>query len=333
MMMKNTLAGIVAFMVLSLLYVFMQLLSTYPVNDVSIEVRKGQSFRKAVDTFAEAGVVKDPTLFLILGRIGGVEDSLIPGEYVFSGPVSQWQVYRKLKNGEILPSGVTIVEGDSLLNIRAKLAAEELVSVEDFDRLSTDAAFLNSVGIRAGSLEGYLFPDTYRFDKGDAPEAVFETMVSHLREMYGPDLQARAKELGWDLHRVLTLASIIEHEAVHDEERELVSAVYHNRLRKGMRLQADPTAIYGIKPLSEGVTGEDIRRDTPYNTYMITGLPPGPISSPGLKSIRAALYPADVPYLYFVANGTDGSHTFSSTHREHLRAVRQYRNTMNRNGG
>jgi UPF0755 protein len=142
--------------------------------------------------------------------------------------------------------------------------------------------------------------------------------------MLDDELTERARAMGWDMHRVLTLASIIEREAVLDGERALISAVYHNRLKRRMRLQADLTAIYGVKPLSAGVTREDIERETPYNTYRFRGLPPGPIASPGIKSIRAALYPADVPYIYFVSNN-DGSHIFSRTHGEHLKAVRKYR--------
>jgi UPF0755 protein len=241
--------------------------------------------------------------------------------------MTQWQIYEKLRDGEVLPSGITIVEGDTLFDIGFKLEAEEFMSAEEFDRISHDAEFLKGLEIVAPSLEGYLFPDTYRFDKGDDPKSIVTTMVRRLREVYSDELIKQTEDMGWDVHRILTLASIIEHEAVLDEEREIISAVYHNRIRRGMRLQADPTAIYGIKPLSEGVTGADVRRATPYNTYVIKGLPPGPIGSPGRSSIQAAINPADVPYLFFVAQG-DGSHKFSSTSAEHNRAVQEYRTIM-----
>jgi UPF0755 protein len=152
-------------------------------------------------------------------------------------------------------------------------------------------------------------------------------MVARLWAEYDPELRARTVEAGMSIREVLTLASIIEKESVLPEERALISAVYHNRLRRRMRLQADPTAIYGVKLQREGVTALDIRRKTKYNTYHIAGLPPGPIASPGIASIRAALYPAEAPYLYFVAKGA-GAHAFSATLRDHRRAVREYRLMM-----
>jgi UPF0755 protein len=308
-MLRSTVASGLAILVLLALYVCLQAGLPLTADNVVVEVRKGESFGKAVSAFYEAGLVRDPRLFKVIGRITGLENSLQPGEYAFNGPVTMLDVYRAIRDNDILPSRITVVEGDSLLEIRDKLSAEGYVTPEDFDRLVYDKQFIASLGIEAESLEGYLFPDTYRFDKGAAP-----------------------KELGWSVRQVLTLASIIEHEAVLDSEREIISAVYHNRLRLGMRLQADPTAIYGIKPLSEGVTAADVRRVTPYNTYVISGLPPGPIASPGKRSIRAALYPAAVPYLYFVAQG-DGSHKFSSSSQEHNRAVRKYRERKNEHRG
>jgi UPF0755 protein len=289
-----------------------------------VEIQKGTSFREAVAVLGEYGLIKDRRFFMAMARLTGADKKLLPGRYLFPGRVSQWEVYRKLRDGEVIPWEVTIVEGEGLREIRQKLTQGGFMEAEDFDRLSSDRNFLAGLGIEAQSLEGYLFPDTYRLYKGEAPEKILETMVGRLREMFDDELKERTQAMGWDMHRVLTLASIIEREAVLDGERALISAVYHNRLKRRMRLQADPTAIYGVKPLSAGVTREDIFRETPYNTYRFRGLPPGPIASPGIKSIRAALYPADAPYLYFVSNN-DGSHVFSRTHGEHLKAVRKYR--------
>jgi UPF0755 protein len=148
-------------------------------------------------------------------------------------------------------------------------------------------------------------------------------MVNRLRENFNDTLRERAHELNMNEREVITLASIIEHEAIYDRERPIISAVYHNRLSKKMRLQADPTVVYGIKRMQDGITRSDLRRKTSYNTYVIKGLPPGPISSPGIKSIRAALYPADVDYIYFVSKN-DGTHHFSKTGEEHLKAVMLY---------
>lgn len=302
---------------------------TLPAGPVDVDIRKGTGFNRAVRAFSEAGLVRDVFFFRALGRLTGLHKRLIPGRYRFEGNVCQWDVYAALSDGDVTPYGITVLEGEGLYEIKEKLVSLELMEPEEFDRLSRDAEFLASLGIEAESLEGYLFPDTYRFFLGEEPKVMLGAMVERLWELYDEELRKRTGEMGWDVHRALTLASIIEREAVLDDERPLISAVYHNRLKKRMRLQADPTAIYGIKPLSAGVNGKDIKRRTPYNTYKIRGLPPGPIASPGINSIRAALYPADVPYLYFVSDGGD-SHVFSRTHGEHMRAVRKYR--RNRKG-
>jgi UPF0755 protein len=204
------------------------------------------------------------------------------------------------------------------------LSEKGIITEEDFRRLASDKVLLNSYKIDAPSLEGYLFPDTYKIPKGMDPKEAITMMVNKLREQYSGKLEARAAELGMSEREVLTLASIIEKEAATDEERLLISAVYHNRLRKKIPLQADPTAIYGIKSSREKITSEDLKRRTLYNTYVISGLPPGPIASASIKSIIAALYPADVQYIYFVSNN-DGTHHFSVTAAEHAAAVRAYR--------
>ena len=195
---------------------------------------------------------------------------------------------------------------------------------EKFMKLATDRDFLNSYDIEAKSIEGYIFPDTYKIPKGVLPEDALGSMIDKMREKFSYELLSRMDEIDMSENEVLTLASIIEKEAIVDSERPMISAVYHNRLKKNMLLQADPTAIYGIKSSREKITREDLLRATPYNTYKIKGLPPGPIASPGLKSIEAALYPANVPYIYFVSLD-DRSHRFSKTLEEHMQAVKQYR--------
>jgi UPF0755 protein len=174
------------------------------------------------------------------------------------------------------------------------------------------------------SLEGYLYPDTYRFPKGHTLKELLTMMVYRTREKYDDEMKAKTFSLGLSERELLTIASIIEKEAATDEERPLIAAVYYNRLKKGMHLQSDPTAIYGVKRSGEKITKEDLARKTPYNTYVISGLPSGPIASPGLKSIIAALNPPMVPYLYFVSNN-DGTHHFSVSLEQHNNAVRVYR--------
>jgi UPF0755 protein len=325
-MMKSNAVIPAVLVVLMGAYVFLAMVLDFaPLEEtVTVEVEPGMSFSQAMDMLVVKGLTRDPILFGALVRLTGTDKNIVPGRYDFEGSLSPFDVFKKLKDGGITPWQVTILEGDTLEEIKEKLLKEGLVSEEDFDRLTVDGEFMKRMQIRAPSLEGYLFPDTYRIDKGLGAEKILAMMVRRLREKYDKDLLERTREMGLDERRVLTLASIIEREAAVDGERPMISAVYHNRIKRRMYLQADPTAIYGVKPLSAGVRKKDLKRNTPYNTYRIKGLPPGPIASPGLQSIKAALYPAEVPYLYFVSNN-DGTHTFSKTMKEHLRAVREYR--------
>jgi UPF0755 protein len=299
---------------------------------VEVRVQKGMSFTQAARLLVEHGLIRDPYPLIAVAGISGLHKRLRPGYYSFSGRLSPWEVLEILGKGDIRRHHVTVIEGDTLREIKRKLIREGVMKAEDFERLSADREFLLSMDISAPSLEGYLFPDTYGFPKGVGPEEALEIMVRRLRGKYDEKLMERTREMGLSEREVLTLASIIEKETAMGGERSMISAVYHNRLRRGMRLQADPTAIYGIKPQSAGITGRDVRLRTRYNTYYINGLPPGPIASPGIESIRAALYPADVPYLYFVAKGS-GGHTFSSTLRAHQRAVRKLRAVRAGSGG
>lgn len=311
---------------LAAFYVFMQLF--VPVADlkgpVDVMVDKGMSFRQAAGLFSAQGLIRDVNVFSALGRAAGIHKKLRPGYYRFEGGVRPIDVYYALRDGRIIRWEITVVEGETLEDIRRKLLSKGVMAGGDFDGLVKDKAFSSLMGISAPSFEGYLFPDTYSIPKGTEPKEVLGMMVRRLREMFDDELTGKMRSMGFDERRLLTLASIIEKEARVDSERPVVSAVYHNRLRRGMPLQADPTAIYGVKSQREGITKKDLLRRTDYNTYVIKGLPPGPIASPGFASIRAALYPANVPYVFFVSNN-DGTHTFSATFEEHKRAVELYR--------
>ena len=210
------------------------------------------------------------------------------------------------------------------MEIGPKLAERKLISSRDFNDLVTDDDFLESLNIDAPSIEGYIFPQTYKIPKGTSPKSVLRGMINKLREEFTVQFRERAKIMGWSENQILTMASIIEKEAITDNERATISAVYHNRIKKKMPLQADPTAIYGVKSSKLRITRNDLRKKTAYNTYVIKGLPPGPIASPGIKSITAALYPAKVPYLYFVSQ-KNGTHYFSKTWEEHSAAIRRIR--------
>lgn len=325
--MKRNIIFILAGIVLSCcIYVAVELLMPLPTGGKNIEIKipEGATFRQAIEILSQERLMRDKGLFFVIGRISGLDRKIRAGYYSISGSLSPLDIFKMLKRGQIIEYEITIVEGDSLREIGEKLSEKGIIDKEDFMRLSSDEDFLALYDINAPSFEGYLFPDTYKIPKGMDSEDAIGMMINRMREKISTELYARASELDLSEREVLTLASIIEREAVTDEERPLISAVYHNRLKKRIPLQADPTAIYGIKNFKEKITVKDLRRRTPYNTYVINGLPPGPIASPGVKSIIAALYPADVPYLYFVSND-DGSHHFSITAEEHRTAVKAYR--------
>jgi UPF0755 protein len=291
---------------------------------IEIEIPKGATFKQVVEILYNQKLIKDKNLFLLIGRLTGADRKIRAGYYSIWGNMSPLDIFKIIRKGQIIEYEIKIVEGDSLLEISEKLSETGIMTKEDFMKLSKEPDFLAFYDIESNSIEGYIFPDTYFIPKGVLPEDAIGSMIDRMREKYSHELLARTEEIGMTEREVLTLASIIEKEAVVDSERPLISAVYRNRLKKNMLLQADPTAIYGIKSSREKITTKDLQRKTPYNTYGIKGLPPGPIASPGIKSIIAALYPADVSYIYFVSNN-DGSHQFSVTAKEHLAAVKSYR--------
>lgn len=332
-MKKDMRTILISISILGAIYVSADLLTPLPIGDktIEIEIPKGATFRKAVEILSKEGLMKNKTLFLIIGRMSGLERKIRAGYYSIRGSMSPLSLLRMLISGQIIEYEIVIVEGDSLREIGAKLAEKGIIKKEDFIKLSTDRGFLSFHDIKAPSFEGYLFPDTYKIPKGTDSKEAIGGMIKRMREQYSDELRVRASEIGLSEREVLTLASIIEKEAKVDKERPLISAVYHNRLRKRIPLQADPTSIYGIEGFRRDITEKDLKRKTPYNTYIIKGLPPGPIASPGIKSIKAALYPADVPYLFFVSNN-DNTHRFSVTPREHQVAVEIYRKKKNEEG-
>jgi UPF0755 protein len=243
------------------------------------------------------------------------------------------EVLDALVKGQVKPHLVTIPEGYTLSQIAQLLEDLNLVEKKGFLQKASSPAFINTLGLSqlAGpTLEGYLFPDTYHLFREMDPEEVIQMMVHQFKKVFGPDLANRASELGISEREVVILASIIEKETPLSEEKPLISAVFQNRLKKKIPLQSDPTVIYGIKNFNGNLTKEHLMRPTPYNTYLIAGLPPTPICNPGKDSLLAAVRPAPVPYLYFVSKN-DGSHFFSSDIEEHNRAVWKYQKYPRKN--
>jgi len=273
---------------------------------------------------ADAGIVRSSAAFVALGVLRGSARALRAGEYEFPRGTTTLGALRLLESGKVRLHPVLHPEGATVAELARALEPQQLARAEDVARVATDPVFLRSLGIDAASLEGYVFPDTYYFTKGLTPEQILTRTVQRLRAKLTPENVAGARERGLSVHELLTLASIIEREAVVWEERRLISAVFWNRLKLGMPLQADPTVQYAVGKERRALSRTDLATDHPFNTYVRAGLPPGPIASPGLPAIEAALDPAPVNYLYFVARD-DHRHHFSATIAEHNAAVARYR--------
>jgi UPF0755 protein len=233
------------------------------------------------------------------------------------------EILSKLLNGQVVLRPLTIPEGLTITQIADLVSQQGLTDRAEFIRLAKDRTFVTSLGIKAETLEGYLYPDTYKFPRPVKAREVLAAMVEKLRQMVGPDLLIRMQELKMTMHEVLTLASIIEKETGSGGERPEISAVFHNRLKKHIPLQSDPTVIYGLSEFDGNLRKKDLSSPSPYNTYRVQGLPPGPIANPGIQAIRATLYPSDSRSLYFVSRN-DGTHQFSATLIEHNQAVEKY---------
>lgn len=289
-----------------------------------VEIPAHQGAVEIANRLGEAGVVRSRAGFLATVIARGSLRRLKAGEYEIPRDASTLDVVELLESGRVRQHLVLHPEGATVSELARALESERLASAEDVVRAASSERLLRSLGIEAPSVEGYLFPDTYQFVRGMSVDEMLGRMVQRMRAKLTPELQARARERGLTVHQLLTLASIIEREAVDPSERPLISAVFWNRLRLDMPLQADPTVQYAAAKERRTLTRSDLAADHPYNTYVRRGLPPGPIASPGLAAIEAALEPAPVKYLYFVARD-DRRHHFSTTVDEHNAAVARYR--------
>ncbi len=288
-----------------------------------VTIEKGQNFRQATQVLLAQKLIEHPLKFRILGRLQGRDKQVQAGEYRLSADMSPGDILEVLVSGKVRLYRFTVPEGSNLKQIAAIVETAGLVTRAEFLSAASDADFLRKNGIDAASFEGYLFPDTYLFPKNTAAREIIGVMLELLHAAFTETWKNRATEIGLSVHQVLTLASIIEKETGAPAERPIISAVFHNRLRRGMRLETDPTVIYGIDDFDGNLTRKHLTTPTPYNTYQISGLPPGPIASPGRAAIEAALYPADTPFLYFVSK-KDGTHQFSKNLADHNRAVLTY---------
>jgi len=289
-----------------------------------VDIPEGSSFRQVAALLEQNHVIRSRLAFMLLGKLTSADRHIIPGEYALDPSLRPRDILAKLLSGQIVLHPVTIPEGYTVAQVAAALDEKAVLDGKEFLRLTHDREFnLATFHLDKENLEGYLFPDTYHFPSKAKPKDVLVAMVEGLWRVFTPEWRARAEDLHLSVHEVLTLASVIEKETGDESEREIISSVFHNRLRRRIPLQSDPTVIYGLSAFDGNLKKRDLERITPYNTYRIAGLPPGPIANPGARSIKAALYPAPTTYLYFVSKN-NGTHQFSSTLTEHNRAVEQY---------
>ncbi|QTA93383.1 Putative endolytic murein transglycosylase, MltG-like [Desulfonema magnum] len=292
-------------------------------QEIFVVVPPGQRFSLTSEQLHQAGIIKNPYKFRLLARIKGHDKKIKAGEYRLSSAMSPNEILDIMAKGKVFLCKLTLPEGYDLHQIASTVAKLGLGSEKEFLAAATDTDFIHEKGINAWTFEGYLFPDTYYFPKGVTAKKMISTLVSRFWSVFTPEWKEQAEKLKLSVHQVVTLASIIEKETGVAAERPVISSVFHNRLKKRMRLQSDPTVIYGIKDFNGNITRKHLKTLTPYNTYKIKGLPPGPIANPGAESIKSALWPADTSYLYFVSK-KDSTHKFSKTLKDHNRAVRKY---------
>ncbi|MFO7813299.1 MAG: endolytic transglycosylase MltG [Pelovirga sp.] len=294
-----------------------------PPAAVSLDVTPGSSLQRVARKLEEQGVISHTLLLRILAKWHDQEQQIQAGRYTFTVPATPGDILERLVRGDVDKVSLTIPEGYTLQQIIEEIDEAGYGEGDKLWQLAHDPEFIASLGIKADSLEGYLFPETYRFVPGTSEAGLLRMMVEQFRRTLSPEKQEAARRLGLSLHQHVTLASLIEKETGVVDEMPLISSVFHNRLAINMRLQTDPTVIYGVDDYSGFITRRHLNTPTPYNTYIIYGLPPGPIASPGRAALHAAVFPEETDYYYFVSRG-DGSHHFSRTLREHNNAVQKY---------
>jgi len=321
--------------ILAVLIVLAGYSSLFTMRSSNIEVRifevpDGVTLRWIAGSLQKDGIIVNKTLFMLAGKLLLSDKDIKAGEYLLTTDMSLLEVISSFRYGKVNYRTVNIPVGAKIDQIGEILQDEGLVDKETFKQLTRNQGLISLLNMDSDidSLEGFLYPDTYYFIKSSSPDRIVRKMVLRFRELFTPDMERRASELNMSVKDVVTLASVIEKELGSESERTLISAVFHNRLRRKMPLQSDPTVIFA---LGEGFDGDLKRKHlafkSSYNTYLQRGLPPGPIGSPTIKSIHAALYPADVDYLYFVSMN-DGTHYFSNNFDEHDKAVTMYQRSL-----
>lgn len=291
-----------------------------------VQIPRGASSNRIAALLAESGLLESPLCFRLAQEYSPSQRPLQAGRYALQPPLSPFQLVEILRRGRTQQHRITLPEGLDLEASVSLLVAHAFGSRSAFYEQVHSPVLIQGLDPQADDLEGYLFPETYLFEVTADEGEIIRTMVAHARKLWTPQRREQARRLGMSIREVMTLASLIEKETGASQERPLVSSVFHNRLRRNMRLACDPTVIYAVKRVNsyDGIIHQsDLQLDSPYNTYLYPGLPPGPIANPGAASVDAALNPAPTEYLYFVSRN-DGTHVFSRTYEEHARAVQKY---------
>lgn len=287
-----------------------------------ISFPQGSGIRKLAGDLKKAGVIRSSWHFVLMTRLRGEAQRLKAGEYRITDAMTPDMILSKIVAGDVDYRKFTLPEGYSVYQAAELLEQKGFFKRDVFLEKCRDRAVLARLGLNEASAEGYLYPATYNLSHGGNEEQLLEQMIGQFNKTYA-GITGKGGERNLSRHEIITLASIIEKEAVSPEEKPIISSVFHNRMRIGMPLQSDPTAVYGVRAFTGKVSKADILRPSPYNTYLNKGLPPGPIGNPGKDAVQAALNPAKTGFLYFVAR-QDGTHHFSRTLAEHNQAVVRY---------
>lgn len=297
-------------------------------SEVLVEIKPGLRVKEICKDLEDRGLIRNGRALSILAKLKGVDTKINAGEYPLSASMSPVEVLRHLASGMVLRRKVTVVEGQSIWDIGKAVADAGLMPKEEFDKALTDPRLLVDGHILSNSFEGYLFPETYEFSRPVTAKQIIWRMMEEGEKHWPANYTEKADSLKFTRHDVLTLASIIEKESGNVSEQRLISSVFHNRLSQGMKLQSDPTVIYGIPNFNGNLVRADLENESNrYNTYVYYGLPPGPIANPGASAIEAALNPEQTNFLYFVADGS-GGHSFSATLKEHNEKVNKYQRNI-----
>ena len=288
-----------------------------------VTIRAGQGLNAIAQLLHQESLIEYPSKYKLIVQLRGEALKLKAGEYLLAASMTPLEILDKIVRGDVRLYKLTVPEGYNLHQIAALVAQMGLASEDAFYKAATDLTAVRRQNINASTFEGYLFPETYYFPPQSTPAQIITRMAEQFKAVFTAEMQQRAQEMNLSVHQVVTLASIIEKETGAAEERAVISSVFHNRLKRRMRLEADPTVIYGLKSFDGNLTRKHLNTPTPYNTYVIIGLPPGPIANPGREAIHAALYPVDTRFLFFVSK-KDATHHFSTDLKSHNRAVRKY---------